>query len=564
MKRLSLQNKLTICILLTSTVLVALSLYLLNRAWQEHRTADAIYRMSSGANYFIFTLKDLTFERGRTNVVLSSGKPVSAADRSFIDTRRKSVDDNMNKGLEWLGDVDQGLLVELNSAYINLKRLRARADEVINKERDKVGADYQIRDEWFNQSTALIHKIIDTVETIAKRQHLPGIFNNYYRYLIFALEFRDSIGVSGSIMTAAVSGGKKITPAEYRSISGNLTLADYLWSKMEVQAAVINDPDLDRQKAIVKNKYYELYRPLLEDTMLRAYTGPVPFTRSKQLQELSVPAFDSVFTLKDQIKTKIWNEIKQLKHGALVSLVSALLQFFAALLIIIYTVFYFRNNLFRPLTNLTDALDRIRIGETVPDLAAEIMRSDEIGQLAEGVKMLQLSMYEERNLRKLTEQMAITDELTGLYNRHYLEKSIDSVITRSDRYNEPVTLVMFDLDHFKEVNDKWGHPAGDTVLKQTASIAKNLIRSSDMLVRFGGEEFILLMPHTAIAGGKSVAEKIRETLAKNVYPGIGPVSASFGVAERKDDESFDRWYARTDEALYRAKQYGRNRVDSAV
>lgn len=561
MKRLSLQSKLTVCILLTSMVLVGLSLFLLDRAWQEHRSAEKVSRMSIGANYLVLALKDITFERGRTNVVLSSGKSVSAGDRSFIDTRRRSVDENMSKGLAWLAEIDQGLLIELNTMYMSFKKMRTSADDIINTKTGKGAARDHIRDEWFNRSTELIHKIIDTVEIIAKKQGLPAGMNNYYRYLIYSLEFRDSIGLSGSIITAAVYSGRRLTPAEYREISGKLALADYIWSRIEVQADVINDPGVEMQKAIVHHAYYEMYRPVLEDTMREALTSAIPSLRAKQLQQLSVPAFDSVFTLKDRLKTAISEEIKQLKRGALISLSAALVQFLAALLIIMYTIIYFRNNLFRPLTNLTGALESIRTGEVLPDLTAETLRSDEIGQLAEGVKMLQLSMYEERNLRQLTEQMAITDELTGLYNRHFLEKSIESIVTRSSRYNEPVTLVMFDLDHFKEVNDRWGHPAGDLVLRQTASTAKTLIRNSDMLVRFGGEEFILLMPHTALCGGRSVAEKIREAIAKNEYPGIGHVTASFGVAERRADESFDSWYARTDEALYQAKQSGRNRVE---
>jgi diguanylate cyclase (GGDEF)-like protein len=544
-------------------VLVGLSLFLLNRAWEKYRSADTIYTMSNGAEYFIIAFKDLTFERGRTNVILSSHKPATAADRSFIDTRRKSVDDNMNKGLEWLTNIDHELMVKLNSTYINLKHLREKADEIINKKSARVGARQKLCDEWFKQSTELLHQIIDTTDTIAKRQQLPGNFNNYYRYMIEALEFRDSIGRSGSILTAAVSCGRKTTPVEYRSIIENLSLADYLWSKMEVQAAVINDLELDRQKAVVRHTYYELYRPLLEDTILTARTGTVSPGRAKQLKELSVPAFDSVFTLKEQLKNRIGNEVRQIKRSALISLARAVIQFFAALSIIMYTVLYFRKNLFTPLSNLTGALQNIHAGKPVPDLTDEITRTDEIGLLAGGVKMLQESMYEERNLRKLTEQMAITDELTGLYNRHFLEKSIDRIINRSDRYNEPVTLVIFDLDHFKNVNDEWGHPAGDTVLRQTASIAKNLIRRSDMLIRFGGEEFILLMPHSTIAGGISAAEKIREALEKNEYPGIGRVTASFGVAERQKDESIENWYSRADRALYRAKQNGRNRVDSA-
>jgi len=365
-------------------------------------------------------------------------------------------------------------------------------------------------------------------------------------------------------MTASVIKGRGLTPHEYRVFIENLAQADYLWSRIELLAAAVNDPELNRQKSVVNHEYYELYRPVLEQTIRQAYTGAVPVEMAKKLQQLSVPAFDSVFSLKDQIKNTISLDIKKQKKEAILSLAMASFQFIAGLLLILFTILYFHNNLFRPLSNLTGALDKIRTGEAVPNLAAEISRSDEIGQLAEGVKMLQLSMYEERNLRKLTEVMAITDELTGLYNRHFLEKSVEGVIKHSDRYDEPAALILFDLDHFKAINDTWGHPAGDEVLKQTAQAAKSIIRSSDMLIRFGGEEFIILMPHTTLSGGFAVAEKMRDAIKKNSLPGIDPVTASFGVTERKKDESFDCWYARTDKALYNAKQSGRNRVESAV
>ena len=563
MRHLSLQTKLTLCILISSTALIVLSLYQLNRSWKESIRADEISRLSSNANFFILTLKDLTFERGRTNVVLSSVKSVSASDRTFIDTRRKAVDDNINKGLKWLEGTDLRLFEDLNSMYVNFINLRKKTDEVINSKNNSGLERFQIRNEWFKQSTELIHKIIHTVETIVMKQNLPGTFENYYLYLIYTLEFRDSIGLSGSIMTAAVSSGRKLTAEEYRNISGKLELADYLWSKMQAMTTIINDDGLNRRKEMVQHTYYELYRPLLEDAIRRDYSAPVSLSRAKQLKDLSVPAFDSVFTLKDQIKNKIVYETKKLKDKAFISLILASIQFIAALLIILATIIYFRNKLFKPLINLTDALKKIRTGENVPSLSDEISRPDEIGQLAEGVEMLQLSMSEERNLRKLTEIMAITDELTGLYNRHFLEKSIDNVLSRSDRYNEPVTLAMFDLDHFKQINDTWGHPAGDEVLKKTSQMARQIIRSSDLLIRFGGEEFIILMPHTTLNGGTAVAEKMREAFEKNDHPGIGSVTASFGIAERQSGESFENWYARTDNALYHAKQTGRNRVESA-
>lgn len=170
------------------------------------------------------------------------------------------------------------------------------------------------------------------------------------------------------------------------------------------------------------------------------------------------------------------------------------------------------------------------------------------------------------NLQKkneVLELLAVTDELTGLYNRHYLDIRIEEEMASSDRYHQPLSMIIFDLDYFKHVNDKWGHPVGDRILKQTAEIANNIIRKSDILVRLGGEEFVVLMPQTTINGALNVAEKIRKSLDKNIHPVVGKVTGSFGVAERKKAEPFYRWYKRVDEALYQAKEEGRNRVASS-
>jgi len=152
------------------------------------------------------------------------------------------------------------------------------------------------------------------------------------------------------------------------------------------------------------------------------------------------------------------------------------------------------------------------------------------------------------------------DQLTGLYNRYFFDNKIIEEMERSDRYNENLSMIILDLDHFKVVNDTWGHPVGDEVLKQVADITGSLIRQSDVLIRLGGEEFIVLMPDTDKNEGLTVAEKIRETLEKTPHAIAGKVTASFGAAERENAESFKSWYRRVDEALYRAKEEGRNRV----
>ncbi len=152
------------------------------------------------------------------------------------------------------------------------------------------------------------------------------------------------------------------------------------------------------------------------------------------------------------------------------------------------------------------------------------------------------------------------DQLTGLFNRYYIESRMTEETERADRYNEPISMAILDLDHFKHINDTYGHPAGDEVLKRTAEAAAGVIRKSDIIGRLGGEEFIVLMPHTSLEGAVSVAEKIRVTLEKCIQPISEKVTASLGVAERLRSESYDRWYKRADDAMYNAKDKGRNRV----
>ncbi|MEI8215996.1 MAG: diguanylate cyclase [Eubacteriales bacterium] len=167
---------------------------------------------------------------------------------------------------------------------------------------------------------------------------------------------------------------------------------------------------------------------------------------------------------------------------------------------------------------------------------------------------------EKRILEEKLRKSAIRDKLTGLYNRNFLDNIIEEQMERSDRYNEPISLIMLDIDNFKEANDKWGHPVGDEILKMISQIINSSMRGSDILIRFGGEEFLILMPQTSIDGAKSASEKIRSAIEGNRHQVVGVKTASFGVAERMRSESFMHWYRRVDNALYDAKQRGKNRV----
>ncbi len=165
------------------------------------------------------------------------------------------------------------------------------------------------------------------------------------------------------------------------------------------------------------------------------------------------------------------------------------------------------------------------------------------------------------------QQLAVTDSLTGLLNRRALYDVLQHELVRCRRYGHPLAVIVFDVDHFKTVNDVHGHPAGDEVLRHVAAIATNVVRGTDSVARYGGEEFVVSAPETDLTRAVLLAERLRNALRSTAITldGDGPISvtASFGVATlQSSDESPDSVLLRADQALYAAKAAGRDRVQS--
>jgi diguanylate cyclase (GGDEF)-like protein len=158
---------------------------------------------------------------------------------------------------------------------------------------------------------------------------------------------------------------------------------------------------------------------------------------------------------------------------------------------------------------------------------------------------------------------ATTDPLTGLYNRLKFNQEIASEMLRSDRYKTPFSLVLFDIDQFKKVNDTHGHQIGDKVLVQLSRLALSLVRRTDLLSRWGGEEFVILATGSDGQMASQVAEKLRDGIERLVFEQVGSVTCSFGVAQYVEGDTAESLIGRADDALYRAKTNGRNQVELA-
>ena len=158
-------------------------------------------------------------------------------------------------------------------------------------------------------------------------------------------------------------------------------------------------------------------------------------------------------------------------------------------------------------------------------------------------------------------QLIITDPLTQLFNRRYLDSCLETAISQYQRYGITTSLLMFDLDHFKQVNDQFGHHTGDQVLRHVAEMVRTRTRQGDQVFRYGGEEFVILLPATPVNQAQTLAEALRHRLATTpVVKQEVSITMSGGLSELHFHDSPDSWLERCDQALYEAKRLGRDRV----
>jgi diguanylate cyclase (GGDEF)-like protein len=189
--------------------------------------------------------------------------------------------------------------------------------------------------------------------------------------------------------------------------------------------------------------------------------------------------------------------------------------------------------------------------------------------MSERVRYSDLVIADSLEMQRKYQRYASTDALTGLHNRGWLDDAFDREIKRSERDELPLALIMIDVDHFKNYNDEYGHLAGDQVLITVADAIRSPLRPNDLVARFGGEEFAVLLPETTVSNAEIIAERLRDHVAK-ADPGmldnrqLPAVTISLGIAGRQPGYSLDMMIAAADVAMYHAKRNGRNRVQVAA
>lgn len=220
------------------------------------------------------------------------------------------------------------------------------------------------------------------------------------------------------------------------------------------------------------------------------------------------------------------------------------------------------------------ALTARQIGEGDLTSKAIVTSNDEIGALAKCLNAMTQNLNDTMTSRELLlkeikqrekteralKKLSTTDELTGIYNRRAFDEQLATNLARTKRYQEPLSLLMIDIDLFKQVNDRYGHSVGDLVLKELVNEMKSHTRETDFLARWGGEEFVILLPQTEAPAAMQLAERLREGVAEHLFPSVEHLTVSIGHSAAQPNDSSDSLLNRADNALYQAKETGRNQV----
>ena len=231
-----------------------------------------------------------------------------------------------------------------------------------------------------------------------------------------------------------------------------------------------------------------------------------------------------------------------------------------------FTIWEQRPNLvhFKSYQPITGMADEMYQNVTILPLRSSTGKTDHVCLIIYDVTGVAVNKRQLESANTKLQELALRDGLTGLLNRRYWESCLEREFARHQRYDNPVSLVIFDIDHFKRVNDTYGHQPGDEVIRATARITSQLVRETDFAGRYGGEEFVVLLPGTTLDGAAQFAERLRSTIERQQLDYQGSpltFTISLGVATLADDMAgYQALLERADKALYQSKEGGRNQV----
>jgi diguanylate cyclase (GGDEF)-like protein len=565
----------------TTVVLITLIGLMLSRIvfgeWSVYHSADAGLRAMEVAYKAMVVAEKVSFERGPTNGVLGDGDNPDPSKRARLVLAREASDAaivELAAMMEPAQHQDEAVLA-LQKARVQLIAARAEVDQVARLPRagrqpERVmGAVHQMFD---------VIPVVMEVVTLLSRD-AETIYPQFSDALVgarLAAELREYAGRLGSQFTAALTEQKPLADTEQQAIH-------VLRGRIEQLRILIELPTRTRETderilAAVRDmehRYFGDGLAFIAQVERASSEGRSYGIDTAEFAARYVPDMASIVKMRDVLVSIAIEGGRERKASARKALALISVLGAATLLTVLLILLVIQRRVVGPLLEATSVVVDIARGRLDAEIPVS-RREDEIGDMLQAVALLKENSIERHRLEEergaLIEELkqaSNTDFLTGLLNRRAFTAIADGQIGAARRHGWPLALILYDIDHFKKVNDRHGHATGDAVLVAIAQLSKRMFRDGDFVARHGGEEFVALAPHCDVEAALVLAERLRAAIEAadiELPGGDSPggtlrVTASFGVvALRHPVDDLDALLQGADHALYAAKDAGRNRV----
>ena len=545
-------------------------------AWDDVSKAQGSLEAIEHLQVLLVAAEMASRERGPANGVLGDDLPGDPAKRARLKAARDRTDKafaTLQGALDRASMPQPGASRPVGQALAQLIRARAAIDLTASRPRSARGAD-EIRgavSQMFGVIDALGPAII-TLTNEAQTTY-PSAANALIAARL-AADLREYAGQLGSQFTVALTTRQPLSGAERVAIERLRGRVELLRKQLLERTATNSDrAEVQAAMASMQKHYFDSAIPFVEaQTATGLHSGHYDVDTAGFAARY-VPDMDAIVSLRDVLINealvdaqagldKIHSKARWMAGGGL-----------ATIALLALTLWMIHRRVVRPLGRTAQLISAIAQGRLDLDVPRPKYR-DELAEVLEAIAVLRqhsearLVLEEER--QRLVDQLrdqSNTDFLTGLPNRRGFFELAEHDLTTMHRHGHPVTLAIFDLDHFKQINDTHGHTVGDSVLVEVAALCCQHSRSGDVVARYGGEEFLVLMPYCTLEDGALQADRLRRHIEAMRIPlpegGELHITASFGVEQcLPGDPSIHGVISRADERLYAAKSSGRNRVVS--
>ncbi|RZT05931.1 diguanylate cyclase (GGDEF) domain-containing protein [Duganella sp. CF402] len=570
--------KLTRLLTLSTAVLAALVIGMLSHitrdAWLHYEHTNTGLQALRLTQRAMVAAEKLAYERGPVNAVLGDQQPADPALQERLLRARAATDlALLQLERELQADIGAPHPVGMAPLYRALAAARTTVDQLAALPPD--GRSAARLGGAVGQMFALVPLALDAVTgyTLASERAYPRIARTLIKAR-YAVELREYAGRQGSVLTVALAMRQPLTEADYAQLQALRGRVTQLRQQM-LTPGDGSSPELIAAIARVDEVSLGAGQRLVQAVEQASRAGRDYGLDTGQFVQRYVPAMSPILALRDELLREAQEQAGRDHEHARYELLIASLSGVAILLALTLLILIVRRRVVVPVLRATRAVIRLGNGDYSRDPSGS-SRQDEIGDMLRALSTLRTNSIERQQLelerQHLIQELRLradTDYLTGILNRRAFTSAGAKRLRHAYDCNASQSLLLFDIDHFKMVNDTYGHEAGDLVLKRVVALVRDQLRDGELVARHGGEEFVVMPAHCSPQQAMLLAERLRKAIADapiELADGRAlQVTASFGVASASGPvASLDNLLHAADQALYSAKHKGRNRVESAA